>query len=108
MKKTKQAEIVMQEVEKAYEFPSYIKDDVRIAMVRALGIIKGRVINEIKALIAFVVLVAGITGLVLTVGAAANKLINLYQFFGLLIFISTTLYIDARWIDKHFDGSEWN
>lgn len=64
-------------------------------------------LNEIKAFIAFIVLVSGIAGLLIITGATANNLISHYQFFGWLIFISTTLYIDIRTIDKHFDGKEW-
>jgi hypothetical protein len=38
MKRTEKAEIILQSVDEAYSIPSYLEEDVRLAIVKALVI----------------------------------------------------------------------
>lgn len=40
MKRTEKAEIILQAVDEAYSIPSYLEEDVRLAIIKALVIIE--------------------------------------------------------------------
>lgn len=63
--------------------------------------------HKITAFLAFIILVAGISALALLAGALGNNLINICQFLGGTGVTVTTLFLDVKWIDKHFVDGEW-
>lgn len=63
--------------------------------------------RKILSLIAFIILIAGLSALALLAGAINNNLVNFYQFLGLLGITATTLIVDAIWINNHFVDGEW-
>lgn len=63
--------------------------------------------QQIQQLVAFAVLVVGIAAIRLLTGAMAEKSIKPCTYFILMAISGVAVFLDARWINRHFDGEEW-
>lgn len=64
-------------------------------------------INKIKALISCLTPFICFVGMLILVGAVAEKLINAMTFLGGIGVLATTAYIAVWQTEKHWDGKEW-
>lgn len=68
---------------------------------------KKKIVSELMAFMAMAIFCAGLLGFVLICLYRFNRAINIWQLLGGLGIITTTLILDIRYINKHWNGREW-
>lgn len=68
---------------------------------------KKKIIKELKAFMAMAIYTLGLFSFALICLFRFNRMITVLQLIGGIGIIITTLILDIRYINKHWDGREW-